>query len=97
MYGAEIPYQAELMAELGLVLLMYLMTVQSLLRLHDLDMSAWWALLLLLPLVSYLLGSGLQFVQGTIGPNRFGADPKRPGLLPLMPTLPASLTGGEDQ
>lgn len=55
----------------------YLTLVQALLRLHDLDLSAWWALVGLLPLVSYVLGAGLQFVPGTVGSNRFGPDPKR--------------------
>ena len=34
--------------------------------------------------LSYVLGLGLQLVQGTIGPNRFGPDPKRPGLMPTL-------------
>ena len=91
LYGAAILYHAKLIAGLGLVFLMYLVVVQSLLRLHDLNLSAWWGLLMLLPFVSYILGSGLQFVQGTIGPNRFGLDPKRPGLLPLVPEPVAPL------
>ncbi len=69
----------------GLVVVWYLVVVQALLRLHDLDLSGWWALVGLLPLVSYGLGSGLQLVQGSRGPNRFGPDPKRPELLSAAP------------
>jgi len=45
-------------------------------RLHDLDMSGWYALIYLLP-----LGLGFVFMaiicsrKGTPGPNRFGQDP----------------------
>ena len=45
-------------------------------RLHDLDMSGWWACLYFLP-----LGLGFVFMcficakKGTPGPNRFGNDP----------------------
>ena len=84
LYVAEIPAYVKLAAVAGLVMIWYLVLVQVLLRLHDLDLRAWWALVTLLPAVSYLLGAGLQFVQGTIGPNQFGLDPKRPQLLPIV-------------
>ena len=78
--GAEIPAYAETLVLCGFALVGYLVVVQVLQRLHDLDMSAWWAFVMFLPLVSYVLGAGLQLVQGTRGPNRFGPDPKRPAL-----------------
>ncbi|WP_426060406.1 DUF805 domain-containing protein [Hymenobacter sp. B1770] len=71
----------ELVATLGLMGISYLVVVQMLRRLHDLGLSAWWLLVILFPLGNYVMGAGLQFVQGTIGPNRFGPDPKRPTLL----------------
>ncbi|MFD1468422.1 DUF805 domain-containing protein [Hymenobacter caeli] len=77
----------------GLVAVGYLLIIQMLQRLHDLDLRAWWALTSLLPVVSYVLGAGLQLVPGTVGPNRFGPDPKRPGLRPAAPAPPAL---GED-
>jgi uncharacterized membrane protein YhaH (DUF805 family) len=59
-------------------------------RLHDLNLSAWW--LLLLPLVTFAAGLNvfnrlhvmaycllllvLGFLPGTTGPNRFGEDPR---------------------
>ncbi|MFC6222486.1 DUF805 domain-containing protein [Hymenobacter artigasi] len=89
LYPAEIPSWMQLVALAVIVGLFYLVIVQALLRLHDLDLRAWWFLVALLPLVSYVLGAGMQFVQGTIGPNRFGLDPKRPSLLPAA--LPITL------
>ncbi|WP_201985854.1 DUF805 domain-containing protein [Hymenobacter rubidus] len=82
LYTAEIPVALALGALVGFLLIGYLVVVQCLLRLHDLNLSSWWALVLLLPIVGYVLSGGLQLVQGTIGPNRFGPDTKRPGLLP---------------
>jgi uncharacterized membrane protein YhaH (DUF805 family) len=90
LYADEIPALVELAAFTGLVMVWYLVVVQVLLRLHDLNLRAWWALIGLLPLVGYVLGAGLQFVQGTVGPNRFGLDPKRPLLLPVA-AVPAAL------
>ena len=87
LYPDVIPASVRLAAVVGLVGVFYLVIVQVLLRLHDLNLRAWWFLVLVLPLVSYVLGAGLQFVQGTIGPNRFGPDPKRPALPPLLPAV----------
>jgi uncharacterized membrane protein YhaH (DUF805 family) len=82
LYKAEIPAALKVAAFLGLTGIFYLVVVQVLLRLHDLNLRAWWFLVLFLPVVSYVLSAGVQFVQGTIGPNRFGPDPKRLHLLP---------------
>jgi uncharacterized membrane protein YhaH (DUF805 family) len=71
-----------------LVVVFALLVVQMIQRLHDLDLRGWWLLLSLLPLAGYALGTGLQLVQGTVGPNRFGPDPKRPHLLPEPLPLP---------
>ena len=44
-------------------------------RLHDLGRSAWWLLILLIPFIGMIVLL-VWFVQrGTIGSNRFGADP----------------------
>ncbi|MBD2767035.1 DUF805 domain-containing protein [Hymenobacter sp. BT664] len=85
LYATEVPPTVAVAASVGFIVVMYLVMVQVALRLHDLDLRAWWWLVGLLPGVSYVLGAGLQFVQGTIGPNRFGPDPKRPTLLPPSP------------
>jgi uncharacterized membrane protein YhaH (DUF805 family) len=43
-------------------------------RLHDLDRSGWW-LLLILTIVGGILLLVWYCMRGTVGPNRFGADP----------------------
>jgi uncharacterized membrane protein YhaH (DUF805 family) len=45
-------------------------------RLHDRDMSGWWLLIQLIPVVGFffwLIVIGI--LKGTTGPNRFGPDP----------------------
>jgi len=45
-------------------------------RCHDRDMSGWWLLLLLIPLVGAIWGFiVLGCLRGTVGDNRFGPDP----------------------
>jgi uncharacterized membrane protein YhaH (DUF805 family) len=44
-------------------------------RLHDIDKSGWWLLLLLIPLVGLIILIVWFCQRGTTGPNRFGADP----------------------
>ncbi|MEZ3501229.1 DUF805 domain-containing protein [Pantoea sp. KPR_PJ] len=44
-------------------------------RLHDLDRSGWWLLIMLIPLLGTLLLLIYFCLRGTVGPNRFGPDP----------------------
>ena len=44
-------------------------------RLHDLDKSGWWMLLLIVPLVNLFFCLYLLFFKGTEGPNEYGDDP----------------------
>lgn len=44
-------------------------------RLHDLDKSGWWMLLLCVPLVNILFYIYILFFKGTEGPNQYGDDP----------------------
>lgn len=44
-------------------------------RLHDRDMSGWWLLLMLLPLIGSFILLILFIFPGTPGSNRFGPDP----------------------
>lgn len=44
-------------------------------RLHDLDKSGWWLLLMIVPLVNLFLALYLIFAGGSDGENRFGAPP----------------------
>lgn len=41
-------------------------------RLHDIDASGWWYLLVLVPVVGLIMIIALMFMEGTPGPNRFG-------------------------
>ena len=45
-------------------------------RLHDTDRSAWWLLLLLIPIVGWIVILVFNCQNGTPGENRFGPDPK---------------------
>jgi uncharacterized membrane protein YhaH (DUF805 family) len=45
-------------------------------RLHDRDMSGWFMLLGLIPLLGGLALLVIFFLEGTRGDNRFGPDPK---------------------
>ena len=44
-------------------------------RLHDLNVSGWYLLLWLVPLVNFILGLTLLFKKGTDGTNQYGPDP----------------------
>ncbi len=44
-------------------------------RLHDRDMSGWWALLYFIPVLGSLILLVVYALPGTSGPNRFGPDP----------------------
>jgi len=47
-------------------------------RLHDQNMSGWWLLLGVVPLLGIVIGLMMFFAGGTRGPNNFGDDPKDP-------------------
>ena len=49
-------------------------------RLHDTDRSGWWFLLWVIPLIGTIVLIVWWVQQGTPGPNRFGPNPRRPGL-----------------
>ncbi len=44
-------------------------------RLHDLDRTGWWYLLILIPVLGALILLFFFIQKGTEGPNRFGPDP----------------------
>lgn len=47
-------------------------------RLHDVDRSGWWLLLVFLPILGWFALFIFTCLDGTRGPNRFGLDPKNP-------------------
>ena len=44
-------------------------------RLHDLDKSGWWLLIMCIPIVNFFLGIYILFFKGTEGANQYGNDP----------------------
>jgi len=46
-------------------------------RLHDTDRTAWWLLLLVIPVIGCLVIILFSCQDGTPGENRFGPDPKQ--------------------
>lgn len=44
-------------------------------RLHDVDKSAWWLLIALIPILGAIILIVWAAKRGTAGPNRFGEDP----------------------
>lgn len=44
-------------------------------RFHDINMSGWWTLLILLPYINLLVFLIIAFIPGTKGKNRFGDNP----------------------
>lgn len=44
-------------------------------RLHDTGRSAWWLLLVLVPLIGFIVLIVFYVQRGTAGENRFGPDP----------------------
>jgi uncharacterized membrane protein YhaH (DUF805 family) len=47
-------------------------------RLHDIDRSGWWALLIFLPILGWFALFVFACLDGTRGANRYGPDPKNP-------------------
>jgi uncharacterized membrane protein YhaH (DUF805 family) len=45
-------------------------------RLHDIDKSAWWLLIVLIPFIGALVLLYFAVQPGTVGPNKFGPDPR---------------------
>lgn len=47
-------------------------------RFHDQDRSAWFMLIGIIPYLGWLILLIFMCIDGTAGPNRYGADPKAP-------------------
>ncbi len=44
-------------------------------RIHDIDKSAWWLLIILIPIIGQIILFIFTVLKGTDGTNRFGRDP----------------------
>jgi len=49
-------------------------------RFHDQDRSGWFILVGAIPYVGGLITIAFMCVPGTVGPNRFGMDPRNPNM-----------------
>ena len=45
-------------------------------RIHDIDKSAWWFLISLIPVIGAIVLLIFSILPGTIGTNKYGDDPK---------------------
>jgi uncharacterized membrane protein YhaH (DUF805 family) len=54
-------------------------------RLHDLDRTGWWYLLVFIPLIGWIILLIWFCTKGTEGPNRFGPDPLATAAIPAAP------------
>jgi uncharacterized membrane protein YhaH (DUF805 family) len=63
------------LALLGLIVPSIAVTVR---RLHDQDKSGWFYLLTFVPYIGGIIMIVLMCIEGTRGPNKYGADPKNP-------------------
>lgn len=61
-----------LVVGLGMLVVTCMLGMQ---RLHDLDLSGWWYLLMFVPLVNLIFAIYLVFAPGTKGANRYGMPP----------------------
>jgi uncharacterized membrane protein YhaH (DUF805 family) len=73
----------------GIVLMLFWLAVLipslavSFRRLHDTERSAWWLLIALIPFIGALVLLVFYVLPGTVGPNKFGADPKADEPAPI--------------
>lgn len=71
---------------------------QNVKRLHDVDKSGWLIILLFIPFIGFIFGLYMLLADGTVGPNRYGMDPKN--RMPYYQPAPVNVTvnmNGETQ
>jgi len=82
--GVTILLVVGVMALLALIVPSLAVTVR---RFHDQDKSGWFVLLNFIPYVGGIVVFVFMLLPGTVGPNRFGADPKageQAGMRPVF-------------
>lgn len=72
-------------AAIGIFVLLYLIAtpitiIAGIKRLKDTDNNPWMILLTFVPVLGMIMALYMLFAEGTIGPNKYGPDPKRPEL-----------------
>ncbi len=61
---------------LGYLVVLYVSTIFGIRRLHDLNWSGWWIVVMYIPIVGIVLAVPMLFFRGTAGVNSYG--PPRP-------------------
>lgn len=59
-----------------MLIFVIIMAIQVVKRLHDMNMSGWWYLILFIPFVNILFGLFIMFYPGTKGKNNYGYNPR---------------------
>lgn len=67
---------ALLFTGLTIIVISFLSFLQYIKRLHDINMSGWWALVAIIPYAGGLFGLITALIDGQKGPNEYGEDPK---------------------
>ena len=81
-FGTAASLMDDILGSAGAVSLIYALftmlpsTAVFVRRLHDTDHSAWWILIMFIPLIGSIVILVFLCQNGTIGVNRFGDDPK---------------------
>ena len=59
----------------GAILVLYIAFIfQTIKRLHDINLSGWWALLVLIPVINILAGAWVLLKKGTKGENKYSLN-----------------------
>lgn len=77
----EETYDSELVLFYGLLVFVlgFLIWMQYVKRLHDINLSGWWSLLNFIPFVGSIFSFIVIFIDSSRGPNKYGLDPKNRG------------------
>jgi uncharacterized membrane protein YhaH (DUF805 family) len=89
--GSQFVYVTFLIIQLGLLLPGFTVAFR---RLHDVDKSGWWMLILFLPIIGLLIYLYFMIKKGTEGENRFGADPLAGHASPPEDQAPPQTSNG---
>jgi uncharacterized membrane protein YhaH (DUF805 family) len=52
-----------------------IMGIQAIKRLHDINLSGWWYLVLLIPYINFIFGIYILLNSGSKGINAYGSEP----------------------
>jgi uncharacterized membrane protein YhaH (DUF805 family) len=77
MVDGALNLHADVIADLWALAILLPGLAVSVRRLHDTDMSGWWLFALMIPFVGVVLLIAWFIGEGTLGHNRFGADPRQ--------------------